>query len=237
MQSSVCAALYAPCLTASRIALPVHGVSTTRATTPEPPSAGGASQLERPSPLPPRSLATRCPGRELSCLALRHHSPGPDKPMPMRPAAQIESEREVRPIPYCHRGRPSVQFWASWVVRPLRPLCVWATVARAPCLRGRILRDPCSGEDLPHPAPARQAAPVLGIGRIDPMAKRGAPDGRRRRGRGRRAHHVRVGRSERVLRRAPGRGRPRGRAGESRRLDRRSGSSAAASRPGGWLPR
>ena len=61
-------------------------------------------------------------------------------------------------------------------------------------------RDPRSEEDRRHPAPARQAAPVLRIGRVDWMAEPGAPYGRGRRGRGRRAHHVRVGRSERVLR-------------------------------------
>jgi hypothetical protein len=60
-------------------------------------------------------------------------------------------------------------------------------------------RDPRSGEDRRHPAPARQAAPILGIGRVDRVAEPGAPYGRGRRGRGRRTHHARVCGSERVL--------------------------------------
>ena len=63
-----------------------------------------------------------------------------------------------------------------------------------------LRRDRRSGEDRRHPAPARQAAPILRIGRIDQVAEPGAPYGRGRRGRGRRAHHARVGGSERVLR-------------------------------------
>jgi hypothetical protein len=185
-------------LTASRAALPVHGVSTTPATTPQLPSADKASQL-RPSSAP-RSPATRHLGHELRVSGLApitrqgHISQCPCVQPP-------RSNRSERPADsYRHRGRPYLPILGVVGCSAFAPAMRVGDCRAGAVPQEAYLRDPRSREDLPHPAPARQAAPVLGIGRIDPMAKPGAPDGRRRRGRGRRAHHVRVGRSERVLR-------------------------------------
>jgi hypothetical protein len=91
-------------LTASRAALPVHGVSTTPATTPQLPSADKASQL-RPSSAP-RSPATRHLGHELRVSGLApitrqgHISQCPCVQPP-------RSNRSERPTDsYRHRGRP-----------------------------------------------------------------------------------------------------------------------------------
>jgi hypothetical protein len=91
------------CLTASRAALPVHGVSTTPATTPQLPSADKsqpATPVRRATIWPLATSDTSC-----ACLALRQSLARAISQCPcVQPPRSNRSERPTDS--YRHRGRP-----------------------------------------------------------------------------------------------------------------------------------